>query len=132
MLTLRWLWTECKMNIFCPYHGEQACDRICETVKCLLYQILVLSMTWKIKVMSPSGVFQFCYESIQNSIFKFISKIDADNIKVILNERFEGKLEFQTQDHFSIFYWDENDQWGLNNGHMLIISSEFLRTIFDA
>lgn len=54
--------------------------------------------------MSPSGVFQFCYESIQNSIFKFISKIDADNIKVILNERFEGRLEFQTQDHFSIFY----------------------------
>ena len=35
-------------------------------------------------------MFQFCKENIQNIIFKFISKADVDNTRVILNERFEG------------------------------------------
>ena len=35
-------------------------------------------------------MFQFCEENIQNIIFKFISKADVDNTRVILNERFEG------------------------------------------
>ena len=35
-------------------------------------------------------MFQFCKENIQNIIFKFISKADVDNARVILSERFEG------------------------------------------
>ena len=34
-------------------------------------------------------MFQFCKENIQNIIFKFISKTDVDNARVIQNERFE-------------------------------------------
>ena len=35
-------------------------------------------------------MFQFCKENIQSIIFKFISKADVDNTRVIVNERFEG------------------------------------------
>ena len=35
-------------------------------------------------------MFQFCKENIQNTIFKFTSKADIDNARVILKERFEG------------------------------------------
>ena len=56
-------------------------------------------------------MFQFCNENIQNIIFKFISKADVDNTKVILNERFEGVTripgtrsfhEFSPIDQYSI------------------------------
>ena len=56
-------------------------------------------------------MFQFCKENIQNIIFKFISKADADNTRVILNERFEGVTqipgtrschEFSPIDQYSI------------------------------
>ena len=39
--------------------------------------------------MSPSDMFQFCKENIQNIIFKFISKAHVDNTRLILNERSE-------------------------------------------
>ena len=56
-------------------------------------------------------MFQFCKENIQNIIFKFISKADDDNTRVILNERFEGVTqipgtrsfhEFSPIDQYSI------------------------------
>ena len=56
-------------------------------------------------------MFQFYKENIQNIIFKFISKGDVDNTRVILNERFEGVTrisgtrsfhEFSPIDQYSI------------------------------
>ena len=56
-------------------------------------------------------MFQFGLENIQRIIFKFISKADVDNTRVILNERFEGVTripgtrsfhEFSPIDQYSI------------------------------
>ena len=61
--------------------------------------------------MAPRDMFQFCSENIQNIIFRFISKADVDNTRVILNERFEGVTrisgsrlfdEFSQIDEYSI------------------------------
>ena len=61
--------------------------------------------------MAPRDLFQFCSENIQNIIFRFISKADVDNTRVILNERSEGVTrisgsrlfdEFSQIDEYSI------------------------------
>ena len=61
--------------------------------------------------MAPRDMFQFCSENIQNIIFRFISKADVDNTRIILNERFEGVTrisgsrvfdEFSQIDEYSI------------------------------
>ena len=48
-------------------------------------------------------MFQFCKENIQNIIFKFISKADVDNLRVILNERFEGITQIPGKRSFHEF-----------------------------
>ena len=48
-------------------------------------------------------MFQFCNENIQNIIFKFISKADVDNKRVILNERFKGATEIPRTRSFPEF-----------------------------
>ena len=77
----------------------------------LAFQMLVSKRDLKDQILSPSDMFQFCKENIQNIIFRFISKADADNASVILNERFEGVTripgtrlfhEFSPMDQYSI------------------------------
>ena len=75
---------------------------------------LVMVMWWNemwYDLLPPSDMFQFCKENIQNTTFKFIYKIDGDNTRVILNERFEGVTwipgtrsfhEFSKIDQYSI------------------------------
>ena len=48
-------------------------------------------------------MFQFCKENIQNVIFKFISKADVDNTRVILNKRFEGVTQIPGKRSFHEF-----------------------------
>ena len=81
-LNARWVF-------FATSHGKQPCDGIRGTVKRLVSNAS-LKRDSKDKILSPSDMFQFCKENIQNIIFKFISKADVDNTRVILNERFEG------------------------------------------
>ena len=70
---------------FATSHGKQPCDGTGGTVKQLFS---IASLEQKIKHFHHV-VFQFCKENIQNIIFKFISKADVDNTRVILKERFE-------------------------------------------
>ena len=53
--------------------------------------------------MSQSDMFWFCKENIQNIIFRFISKADVDNLRVILNERFEGVTQIPDTRSFHEF-----------------------------
>ena len=77
------------MGIFATSHGKQPCDGIGGTVKQLVSNVS-LKRDLKYQILSLSDMFQFCKTSFQNIIFKFISKADVDNTRVILNERFEG------------------------------------------
>ena len=81
-LNARWVF-------FASSHGKQPCDGIGGTVKWLVSNAS-LKRDLKDQILSPSDMFQFRKENIQNIIFKFISKADVDNTRVILNERFEG------------------------------------------
>ena len=67
---------------------KQPCDGIGGTVKQLVSSAS-LKCDSKDQTLSPSDMFKFCKENIQNIIFKFISKADVDNTRVILKERFE-------------------------------------------
>ena len=78
---------------------KQPCDGIGGTVKQLVSSAS-LKCDSKDQTLSPSDMLKFCKENMQNIIFKFISKADVDNMRVILNERFEGQHKFQAQDHF--------------------------------
>ena len=73
---------------FATSHGKQLCDGIGGTVKRLVSNVS-LKCDLKNQILSPSDMFQLCKENIQNVIFKFISKADVNNTRVILNERFE-------------------------------------------
>ena len=53
--------------------------------------------------MSPRDMSQFCKENIQNIIFRFISKADVDNTRVILSERFEGVMQIPSTRSFHEF-----------------------------
>ena len=64
--------------IFATSHGKQSCDGIDGTVKRLLSNAS-LKRDLKDQILSPSDMFQFCKENVQNVIFKFISKVDVDN-----------------------------------------------------
>ena len=81
-LNARWVF-------FATSHGKQPCDGIGGTVKWLVSNAS-LKRDLKDQILSPSDMFQFCKENIQNIIFKFISKADVDNTKVIFDERFGG------------------------------------------
>ena len=70
-------------------HGKQPFDGTGGTVERLVSNAR-LKGGLKDQILSPSDMFQFCKEIILNIFFKFISKADADNARVILNERFEG------------------------------------------
>ena len=48
--------------------------------------------------------FNFARKNIQNIIFKFISKADVDNTRVILNERFEGVTQIPGERSFHEFF----------------------------
>ena len=65
-------------------HGKQPCDGIGGTVKRLVSNAS-LKRELKDQILSSSDMVQSCKENIQNIIFKFISKADVDNTRVILN-----------------------------------------------
>ena len=74
---------------FATSHSKQPYDGIGGTVKQLASNAC-LKRDLKDQILSPSDMFQFCKENIQNIIFKFISKADVDSTRVVLNEKFEG------------------------------------------
>ena len=74
---------------FATSHGKQSHDRIDRTVKQQLVSNATLKPYLKDQILSPSDMFQFYKENIQNIIFKFISKADVDNTRVILKKKFE-------------------------------------------
>ena len=76
---------------FATSHGKQPCDGIGRTAERLVSNA-GLKRGLKDQILSPSDMFQSCKENIQNIIFKFISKPDVDNTRVILDERFEGVI----------------------------------------
>ena len=84
-LNARWV-------LFATSHGKQPCDGIGGTVKQLVSNAS-LKCDLNDQILSPNDMFQFCKENNQNIIFKFISKADIDNTRVILNERFEGVIQ---------------------------------------
>ena len=81
------------LNVRCIFfatsYGKQPFDGIGGSLKQLVSDAS-LKRNSKDQILSPSDMFQFCKENIQNIIFKFISKADVDKTRVILNERFEG------------------------------------------
>ena len=93
-LNARWVF-------FTTCHGKQPCDGTGGTVMWLVSNAS-LKHDLKDQTLSPSDMFQFCKENIQNIIFKFISKADVDNTRVILNEILPNRL---------IFYWDKKNKF---------------------
>ena len=77
------------MDIFATSHVKQPWDGIGEIKKWLVSNAS-LKRDFKEQILSLSDMLQFCKENIQNITFKFISKADVDNKKVILNQTFEG------------------------------------------
>ena len=85
---------------FATSHGKQSHDRIDRTVKQQLVSNATLKPYLKDQILSPSDMFQFYKENIQNIIFKFISKADVDNTRVILKKKFERVQQIPGRNHF--------------------------------
>ena len=93
---------------FATSHGKQPCDGIGGTVKQLVSNASLMRES-KDQILSPSDMFQFCKENIQNIIFKFITKADVDD--TILNERFEGATQIPGTRSFHKF--SPTDQYSI-------------------